>query len=116
VRVRRLDVEAVLARLGEWAAAVGARPEVIRVVLFGSLADGTWSAASDADVLVLVHRHPAEGPLAYRPAGPLGIGLDLFVRTPDELAAMGERFNQVVARGRVLAGRGLPAAPDATVH
>lgn len=104
VRVRRLDIDATLARLRAWAATVATRPEVLRVVLFGSLADGTWSAASDADVLVVVRHHPPEGVLAYRPPGALGIGLDLFVRTPAELEAMGERFARAVARGVVLAG------------
>lgn len=102
VHVRRLDLDAVLARLEAWASDVGRHPEVERIVLFGSLADGTWSASSDADVLVLVAEHPADGDVAYRPRGPLGIGLDLFVRTPAELTAIGERFRGAVERGRVL--------------
>ena len=30
------------------------RPEIVRVFLFGSLAQGTWTADSDADLIVVV--------------------------------------------------------------
>jgi predicted nucleotidyltransferase len=59
-----LDIEAVMAGLRRFAAELGARPEVREVVLIGSLAKGTWSARSDADVVILVDW--AEGPSAFR--------------------------------------------------
>ncbi len=105
---RRLDVRAVIKRLAVWAREdLSARPEVARVVLIGSLAQGTWSASSDADVVVVVDAAPDPGPLLgrearYRPSPPLGIGLDVFVRTAAELADMGERFGGEVAAGTVL--------------
>lgn len=102
VRVRSLDLDAVLAALRQWAGTLARLPEVRRVVLIGSLAHGTWSTRSDADVVVVVDEHTAEGELRYRPSGALGIGLDLFVRTDDEIAAMGERFAAEVAAGLLL--------------
>jgi len=36
------------------AAAKAAHPEIVRVFLFGSLAQGTWTADSDADLIVVV--------------------------------------------------------------
>jgi hypothetical protein len=38
------------------AEAKAAHPEIVRVFLFGSLAQGTWTADSDADLIVVVRR------------------------------------------------------------
>lgn len=108
VRVRRLDVDAVLARLRRYATELGERPEVRRVILIGSLAKGTWSASSDADVVVLVDERRCSEPgraHEYAPRQPLGIGVDLFVRTPLEVEAVGPRFAAEVEAGIVLFDR-----------
>ena len=105
---RRLDVRAVIKRLAGGAReALRARPAGARGARIGARAQGTWAAASAADVVVVVDAAPDPGPLLgrearYRPSPPLGIGLDVFVRTAAELADMGERFGGEVAAGTVL--------------
>lgn len=46
-------VEALRASVRE---ARAAHPEIARVFLFGSLVEGTWTADSDADLIVVVRR------------------------------------------------------------
>ena len=63
---------------------------VVRVCLFGSLADGTATPESDADILVVVRE--AEGRFfdrgdeykTYLSSTGLGIGIELFVYTETE--------------------------------
>lgn len=53
--VRFLDRDGVLADLRRAVAEARARyPEIVKVYLFGSLAGGTWTADSDADLMVVV--------------------------------------------------------------
>jgi len=53
--VRFLDRDAVLADLRHAVAEARAQyPEIVKVYLFGSLADGTWTADSDADLMIVV--------------------------------------------------------------
>jgi predicted nucleotidyltransferase len=54
VRVWRLDRTAVLKRLEGWAAVLVKEKGARAVILFGSLARGDQTAASDADVLVVL--------------------------------------------------------------
>jgi predicted nucleotidyltransferase len=52
-----LDRERVLRSLREAVAdAKAQRPEISRVLLFGSLATGEWTADSDADLIVVVRK------------------------------------------------------------
>ncbi len=61
VEVRFLDYQQVLADLRQAAAqAKNSHPEIVRVLLIGSLAQGTWTAASDADLIVVVRRQFAD--------------------------------------------------------
>jgi len=39
------------------ATAKRAYPEIVKVLLFGSLADGTWTADSDADLMIVVRKN-----------------------------------------------------------
>jgi len=86
-RVWRLDRQRVLARLQEWAQRLSVDRNVLAVVLFGSLARGDATPASDADVLIVLadsqepfhHRIPR-----YLPAD-LGIGVDVFPYTVSEV-------------------------------
>jgi len=53
--VRFLNRDAVLADLRRAVAEAKARhPEIVKVYLFGSLVDGSWTADSDADLMVVV--------------------------------------------------------------
>jgi predicted nucleotidyltransferase len=107
---RRLDREAVLTGLGRYAREqLGARPELERVVLIGSLARGDWSARSDADLVLLVDAAEAPGPFrspGYAPAASPGVPVDLFVYTPEERSSWSPRFRREVERGIVLYERG----------
>ncbi len=59
--VRFLDRAAVLDDLRRAAAAVRlAHPDILRIFLIGSLVRGNWTAASDADVVVVVEREFAD--------------------------------------------------------
>ncbi len=71
-RVFRFHPQARLAELRRGALALGERPEVLAVVLFGSLARGEATAMSDADLLVLLSDTPwpfEERFWRYRPPG-----------------------------------------------
>ena len=71
-RVFRFDPKARLKEVAEAARALGERPEVLAVVLFGSLARGEATAFSDADLLVLLRETPLPFPerlVRYRPEG-----------------------------------------------
>ena len=101
---RRGALNAELERLVEL---LRARPEVIRVVLFGSLAAGHVAARSDLDLAVVAHSGDdfaaryQEYYCYLRPEVPL----DLFVYTPDEWQQMrtSSRLVQRIARdGRIL--------------
>jgi len=55
--VRFIDRDQVIRDLRQAVADAKARyPEIIRVFLFGSLVDGTWTADSDADLFVVVRK------------------------------------------------------------
>jgi predicted nucleotidyltransferase len=105
----RIDRDQIVERLQAYAGSeLADRPEVRQVVLMGSLARGTWSARSDADVVVVVDRAEGPGPFRgvhYLPSGSVGVGVDVFVYTPDELAATSARFRAEVAAGLVLFNR-----------
>lgn len=105
----RLDRNLIVGRLRAYAATeLARRPEVRKVVLIGSLARGDWSARSDADVVVVVDRAEGPGPFRgvhYLPSDSVGVGVDVFVYTPDELAVTSTRFRAEVAAGLVLFSR-----------
>lgn len=66
------------------------RPEVLAVVLFGSLARGEATAWSDTDVLLVLEDSPLpfdQRLLRYRPRG-LGISVEVFPYTRDEVRCM----------------------------
>jgi predicted nucleotidyltransferase len=67
------------------------RSEVTRIMLFGSLSQGTATPGSDADILVVVKETAArivDRPLPYLPFFvEVGVGVDVFVYTEAEVAA-----------------------------
>ena len=61
--VKFIDYDETLRNLRRAVAKAKAmHPEVTRVLLFGSLADGSWTAASDADLIVVVRKELAGFP------------------------------------------------------
>jgi len=55
--VRFLDYDEILRDLRQAVREAKAiHPEIIKVLLFGSLAQGNWTADSDADLIVMVRR------------------------------------------------------------
>ena len=65
-------------------------PSIQRMILFGSLAAGTPTPHSDADILVIVDRSPERAsrdrvPALLQAMSPLPCPVDLFVLTNDEM-------------------------------
>ena len=87
VRVWRIDRDAILVRLSRWAHELGQDENLLAVVLFGSLARGDQTAASDADVLIILKRSSQrfdERIPQFMPTG-IGIGVDMFPYTLTEV-------------------------------
>lgn len=102
----RLDLDHVLAQLRRWVdEELAARPEVLEVVLIGSLARGDWSASSDADAVVVVDASQEafrDRSVTYAPRQRVPVSIDLFVYTSAERERWGERFRREVSAGTVL--------------
>lgn len=84
-RIFPFDPQARLEQVARAAEALGARPEVLAVILFGSLAQDRATVMSDADLLVLLECSPlpfAERLSLYRPKGVQGI--EVFPYTLEE--------------------------------
>ncbi|MDI6773630.1 MAG: nucleotidyltransferase domain-containing protein [bacterium] len=112
VRVWKRDPNAVLSRLQAWAEQLGEDPEILAVVLFGSLARGEATAASDADVLIVLRdsvEEFGERMVRYKPIG-LGVSVEVFPYTLDEARrALKDGWGVIGAalrEGRVLLPRG----------
>ena len=109
VKVFWLNREETVQRLREAIEALKVRhPEIERAVLFGSLQRGDAVPGSDADVLLVLRTTDllfADRAAAYRPKG-VGVPVDLFVYTRNELDGMlaaGNRFvSRALAEGREL--------------
>jgi predicted nucleotidyltransferase len=114
VKVTWLDREGVREAIRHAAQRLLAeRPEVERVVLFGSLARGDAVPGSDADVLVVAPSDrpwPERSDLYAEYFRQQEVGVDVFVYTPEELAAMGQRpgiVRTALEEGIVLADRAM---------
>ena len=86
VKVFRLDRAKIMVNLKRFAEELGERKEVLGVVLFGSLARGEATIASDADLLILLKDSPLrfdERIPYYLPSG-IGIGVEVFPYTLEE--------------------------------
>ncbi len=80
-------------------------PIVLRVILFGSLADGTALPSSDADILIVVkdsNLRFIDRSEQYRASfADIGLGIDLFVYTEAEI----ERGDIPLARTALSTGK-----------
>lgn len=119
VRVLSPDWRKVFLGLEDWAKALaGADPNVLGVLLYGSLARGDYAPGSDADLIVVVTDSSYRpGERAYHlPPLRLPICHEILVYTEGELSRLQQEdlpfVRRALAEGRWLAGRGpLEAAP-----
>jgi uncharacterized protein len=86
------------------------RPEVKRVLLFGSYSEGRRDLLTDLDLLVVMESHEdflSRTARLYRELE-AGVDLDLLVYTPEELESLRHRafVRHVLATGKVLYERG----------
>ncbi len=106
------DTGSVEKALAEYVASLARREEVREVFVCGSWAKGTYTAASDVDLLVLIRdgstqarQRPRDRVPAYLP-GDFPVSLDLFVYTE------GEAKNSPFARHLLQTGRKLGPGPS----
>ncbi len=99
VKVTYLDAEAVRNEIRRAVQTLGhQRPEIKRVLLFGSLATGQAAPGSDGDLLVILQH--SDLPFldripVYTPAG-CSVGLDVFPYTESEIASMRSAGNWLI--------------------
>jgi predicted nucleotidyltransferase len=102
VKVFWLDRATIVERLRQAAERLlEAHPEVEEVALFGSLARGDAVPGSDADVLVVLKEthQPFFERMPLYSLGGVGIGVDVFPYTRDELLEIGRtrpRFHRAL--------------------
>jgi len=87
VKVWKIDRNAILRRLERWARKIGKNEKVVAVILFGSLARRDYTAASDADILIILRNSSVrfdERIPTFLPSD-IGIGVDVFPYTIDEV-------------------------------
>jgi len=113
IRIFRSQRSSVIDRLREWARSLGSDPDVLAVVLFGSVARGDCTAASDADLMVILRDSPLrfhDRIPSYRPRG-VGLATDVFPYTLSEVrASLAEGWGvarAALAEGMVLHGEAL---------
>lgn len=87
VSVYSLDERLVWSALDEFTQELAARPEVVAVVLFGSLAKGCMGVGSDVDLLVILSdsEKPFLDRLAEYTPGSFPVDIDVFPYTLTEV-------------------------------
>ena len=103
-----LDFDQILSDLRQAVRAAKAEhPEIIKVLLFGSLVQGNWTADSDADLIVVVRR---EFPDFLSSRAPYQV----FTPTipTDSLIYSEREFEQMSADPESFLARNLPAAVE----
>lgn len=103
VRIISVGLDAPEKALEEYVQAIRRRPEVLQVVLFGSLATGRYAPGSDVDLLLVLAASPKpfhERIPDYLPER-FPVGVDVFPYTAEEIDR--NPFPQQALReGRVL--------------
>ncbi len=99
----RQDLAASLERI---VTVLSRRPEVWRIVLFGSYAEGRADLLTDLDLLVVMESSldfVSRTAALYRDLGST-VDMDLLVYTPEEIKSIGRRgfLHRVLAEGKVL--------------
>lgn len=113
--IRRVDRPAVTAAVERWGRAVAARPEVRRVIWYGSYVAGIPTPRSDVDLCVVVSDGADAGAAprhtrgaAYLPEFATPAPFDIAVLAASEYATLGTwapAWAQALAGGRVLVER-----------
>lgn len=98
--------QALAASLERIVAVLSRQPEVRRIVLFGSYAEGRADLLTDLDLLVVMESpldFVARTAALYRELGST-VDMDLLVYTPEEVERLGRRgfLRRVLAEGKVL--------------
>jgi predicted nucleotidyltransferase len=98
--VRFIDYDQTIRNLRKAVAqAKAAHPEIVKVLLFGSFVQGTWTADSDADLFVVVRKELSDfssrGP--YQIVAP-GIPIDSLVYSETEFERLSKDPESFLAR------------------
>jgi predicted nucleotidyltransferase len=106
--VRFLDYNQILSDLRQAVReAKAAHPDIVKVLLFGSLVQGNWTADSDADLIVVVRRNFPDF---------LGSRAPYQILTPaiptDSLVYSEREFEQMSADPESFLARNLPTAVE----
>ena len=106
--VRFLDYDQVLSDLRHAVSEAKAEhPEIVKVLLFGSLVQGNWTADSDADLIVVVRR---EFPDSLSSRAPYQV---FTAAIPTDSLVYSEReFGQLSADQESFLARNLPTAVE----
>jgi len=107
VTVYSIDEQAIWAALKAFTAELAQRPEVLAVLVFGSLVNGQLGVGSDVDVLlILAHSNLSflDRPPIYSPDR-FPIDMDIFPYTLAEVRAGQPIAQEALAHGRVLWSR-----------
>jgi predicted nucleotidyltransferase len=106
---RERYVQALERNLENLVSQLRAMPEVHKVILFGSYAQGRRDLFTDLDLIVVIESQDDFVTRCAELAGRLdaGVALDLLVYTPAELEKIRERpfIRQAIKTGKVLYGR-----------
>jgi len=95
---RRQLIEALTERIGKLEKLL----PVVKVILFGSYAKGTYTVASDIDLLIVYEGRPQKGAYAVAKRA-LGLPrLEVHLYTAEEYAALRETIDRMTAEGVVL--------------
>lgn len=106
VRIISVDLEAVEQALQGYVERMKQRPEVLKVVLFGSFATGRYAPGSDADLLVVLSENPRrflDRIAEYLPER-FPVGVDVFPYTEAEIE-QNAFARSALREGRVLWAR-----------
>ena len=103
VRVFSLDIPEIQRALEKFVAELARRPEVLKIILFGSMVNDRYAPGSDVDILVVI----SESDKPFRNRVPeylprrFPVGLDVFPYTQDEANRLAVP-REALAEGKIL--------------
>ena len=104
VTIYSIDKAKVWQALTQWVDALRKRPEVLAVILFGSMASNRMRAGSDVDVLIVLSESDLpflERTVVYKPRR-FPVDIDVFPYTWQEIQAGQKLAQEALRTGRVL--------------